>query len=330
MKRKTKVTPTIIGERDIDLHLSNFEHHQKIASICHALSSTTRLKILNLLKNSTLSIQEIASILNIPISSTASHIKILEDAKLVVTESQPGLHGLMRVCTCSMQSFHLQTFDSHTDSANNVTTIDMPVGNYFQCDVIPTCGLADENGIIDSYDNARVFYLPSRTKAQLLWFKQGYIEYRFPNVVNPLLHIHELSFSMEICSEAPGYLENWPSDITVSVNGIELATYTSPGDFGARRGKLTPLVWPNSRTQYGILKTFSLREDGSYLDGELVSSSVTLYDAHIMDKPYISLRIEIKSDAKNIGGINIFGNTYGDYPQGIIMNIIYENSSFTA
>ena len=62
-----------------------------------------------MLKTTPRSLQEIASILNIPLSSAALHIKTLEAAQLVITESQPGFHGSMRVCLCSMQSFHLDT-----------------------------------------------------------------------------------------------------------------------------------------------------------------------------------------------------------------------------
>ena len=259
MAGKSKTPVKIIGERDIELHLSNPEHHTRIAQIGKALSSPIRLNILNILKNTALSLQEIAAILDIPVSSTALHIKILEEAKLIVTETQPGIHGSMRVCISSMQSFHLETFDADADLADNTVSLDMPIGNYFQFDVEPTCGLADETGILDGYDNVRSFYSPAHTKAQLLWFQQGFIEYRFPNLVNPLLKLHELSFCMELCSEAPGFLENWPSDITVSVNNLPVATYCSPGDFGARRGKLTPPAWPNGNTQHGILKTFSVR-----------------------------------------------------------------------
>lgn len=319
-----KKTPVkVIGERDISLHLSNPEHHDEIIKIGKALYSETRLQILEILKNASMSVQEIADTLKIPFSSTALHIKTLEEAKLIVTESQPGVHGSMRVCTCSMQSFFLQTAGGDLDSINKTITIDMPIGNYYQCKIQPTCGLADKHGIIDAYDNAKSFYSPARTRAQLLWFHSGYVEYRFPNLSNSLLDLHEISFCMEICSEAPGYLEDWPSDITVSINDIEVATYCSPGDYGARRGKLTPPSWPNGRTQYGILKTFSIREDGGYIDGQLVNHKVNLNQLNFMESPYISLKIQIKEDADNIGGINLFGAEYGDYPQGIIMNLIY-------
>lgn len=323
MAVKEKRTIRIIGERNICLHLSNPDHQERIIKIGKALSSSTRLKILDMLKNTPRSLQEIASILNIPLSSAALHIKTLEEAHLIVTESQPGIRGSMRVCICSMQSFHLETFDAEIDSASKTISVDMPIGSYCNCDISPTCGLADENGAIEAYDTIQSFYTPARTHAQLIWFSKGYLEYRFPNICNPLLPLGEISFSMEICSEAPGFLENWPSDITVSINGIEVGTFHSPGDFGSRRGKLTPPVWPNGNTQYGLLKTFSVRENGSFLDGKPENPLIGLKDLKLGDQPFISLKIEIKDDAKNIGGINIFGEKYGDHPQGIVMNLTY-------
>ena len=128
---------------------------------------------------------------------------------------------------------------------------------------------------------------------------------------------------MEICSEAPGFLENWPSDITVFINEVEVGTFHSPGDFGARRGRLTPPVWPNGNTQYGFLKTFSVRENGSFLDGKPENPMISLKDLSLGEKPYISLKIAVLDNAKNAGGVNIFGEKYGDYPQGIIMNLTY-------
>ncbi|MEW4413566.1 helix-turn-helix domain-containing protein [Clostridium sp. AN503] len=323
MSEKEKKPVRIIGERNISLHLSNQEHHERICQIGKAISSPARLQILGLLKNAVMSVQELADTLHIPISSAALHIKNLEEAGLIITETQPGKHGSMRVCTCSMQSFFLQNSDTDADSASNSIFMDMPVGNYYQWDIQPTCGLADENGIIDGYDDVRTFYSPARGRAQLLWFHSGYIEYRFPNIGNPLLSPSEISFQMEICSEAPGYLEHWPSDITISINGHEVGTYCSPGDYGARRGNLTPLCWPNGRTQYGILKTFSVREHGGYIDGALVNQQLGLKQLKLNEQQYISLRIQIKETAHNIGGINLFGEKYGDYPQGIVMSLVY-------
>lgn len=324
MTSREKHNVKIIGERNIHRHLGNPEHHDSIIKIGKALSSPVRLQILSMLRNTSRSLQEIAYILDIPLSSAALHIKTLEEARLVVTETQPGVHGSMRVCTCSLETFHLETFDSAIDSVNKTISMDMPIGNYYDCQVQPTCGLADENGPIDTYDSPRSFYSPVRSRAQLIWFQRGFIEYRFPNIHNRLLTLNDISFCLEICSEAPGYLENWPSDITAYINGVEAATYFSPGDYGARRGKLTPPAWPNGNTQYGMLKNFSLKNSGSYLDGQLVNPVIGLKDIAIEDKPYISFKLGFKDGAKHVGGINIFGEKYGDYPQGIIMNLTYQ------
>ena len=320
---KAKEPVKIVGERDIELNISNPDHHERIAVIGKALSSPARLNILNLLKNATLSIQEIADILSLPVSSTAAHIKCLEEARLVVTETQPGAHGSMRVCVCSLQKFTVETFGAESDVQDHSVMVDMPVGHYYQCSVEPTCGLADEHDGFRPYDTPAAFYSPQRVNAQLLWFQQGYVEYRFQNLHNQLLWLQELSFTMELCSEAPGYLEVWPSDITVSVNGVEITTYCSPGDFGARRGRITPDYWPNGRTQYGLLKNFAIRRDGCYLDKVLVNPSVCLDDLKLEEKPYISLTIAVKKDARNVGGINLFGEKFGDYEQGIVMRMVY-------
>lgn len=325
MSPREKHNIRISQHRDISLDLGNPDHFERITNIGKALSTPVRLDILNILKNTPRSLQEIASLLNIPLSSTAQHIKTLEKAGLVISENQPGTRGSMRVCVCSFNSFLLTSFNADVDSADKTVSLEMPVGNYFDCWIapIPTCGLADENGAIGAYDSAQTFYSPQRTNAQLIWFTKGYIEYRFPNILNQLLEIEEISFSLELCSEAAGFLEDWPSDITISINGVETVTYLSPGDFGARRGKLTPKAWANGATQYGLLKTFAVKKDGCYIDKQRIHSKITVDDLHLTASSHISFKIEIKENAEHIGGVNLFGEKFGDYPQGIIMAITY-------
>ncbi len=324
MSKREKHNIRISQHRDITLHLGNPDHTDRIVKIGKALSSPIRIQMLDLLKSTPLSLQEIADFLNLPLSSTSLHIQKLEEAGLIITENQPGTRGSMRVCVCSFSTFFLTMFNADVNSIDKTVSTEMPIGNYFDCNIYPTCGIADENGAIGAYDSVQIFFSPQRAQAQLIWFSKGYLEYRFPNLINPLLKLEEISFSMELCSEAAGFLENWPSDITISINGIEIATYLSPGDFGARRGKLTPEIWANGSTQYGLLKIFSVKNDGCYLDGQRQTTKVTIKDLQLQKNPYISLKIEVKEDAKHLGGVNIFGKKFGDYPQGIIMNITYE------
>ena len=73
--------------------------------------------------------------------------------------------------------------------------------------------------------------------AGLIWFTRGYVEYKFPNNTKLLnTQVNAVEFSMELSSEVPGTAADWPSDITFSINQIDIGTWTSPGDFGDQRG----------------------------------------------------------------------------------------------
>ena len=77
-----------------------------------------------------------------------------------------------------------------------------------------------------------------------------------------------------------------------------------------------------TKTQYGCLKTWSIRDEGTYLDGSRVSQT-RLEEYRLAELPYISVRLGIKPDAEYQGGVNIFGETFGDYPQNILLKFFY-------
>ena len=184
------------------------------------------------------------------------------------------------------------------------------------------CGMASENAIIGFDDMPGFFFSPERLNAQIIWFSKGYIEYRIPNYMLKDKQVSAVSFSLELCSEAPNYRNDWKSDITFWVNGVELATYSSPGDFGGRRGRLNPEWWSDYSSQYGIVKTLRITEKGVYLDETPVHTH-TIDKLELKKGDYITFRIGIKEDAKNQGGINIFGEKFGDFAQGLVYLIDY-------
>ena len=202
----------------------------------------------------------------------------------------------------------------------------MPVGNYVDCQVAPTCGLLTEFGVIGQLDNPVAFYEPDRVHAQLLWFRHGYVEYRFPNRLPAHTVPESVQVSLELCSEALLHNNDWPSDITMWINGQEVGTWTSPADFGGQRGALTPDWWETWNTQYGILKTWEVRKNGSYIDGEQVAP-VTLDDLALAQQPYVTVRIGVKDAARHQGGVNIFGRKFGNHPQDIVLRLVYTLAS---
>jgi predicted transcriptional regulator len=131
--------------------------------------------------------------------------------------------------------------------------------------------------------------------------------------------------SLEVCSEAPLHNDDWPSDVTMWVNGVEIGTWTSPGDFGGERGALTPTWWEEWNSQFGLLKLWKVTEEGTYVDGMRVSN-ICLDDLKVGVGGFISMRIGVKSSAVNVGGLNIFGRRFGNYPQDIMMRLRFRPS----
>jgi predicted transcriptional regulator len=165
-------------------------------------------------------------------------------------------------------------------------------------------------------DDPSTFYEPDRIYAQLLWFRRGYVEYRFPNRLPPNVVLDDIEVSFEVCSEAPLHHSDWPSDITVWIGNIEVGTWTSPADFGGERGALTPVWWDSQNSQYGLLKVWKVTNEGSFVDGVQVSK-VSLSNLTLKSSEPIPVRIGIRENAANVGGINLFGSKFGNYPQDI-------------
>lgn len=299
----------------------NLDDSEKLSSIGRALSASTRIEILQLLCNNDMNINEIAEYLGIPQSSAATHVKVLEESKLIKTALQPGVRGSMKLCSKTIDTIDI-SLSSVIEELERKEVIHMPIGNYVDYKVEPTCGIVSEKGPIGQEDEPRCFYHPERYKAKLLWFGKGYVEYRFPNDILKKVKEKRLDISMELCSEDHEYNLNFPSDITLWINGIDAGTFSCKSDFGGRRGTLNPEWWPNKNTQYGVLKTWSLRQEGTFIDDEMIHKTpISSYKLGQME--YISVRLGIKEEAKYQGGVNLFGDCFGDYPQHIKMIIFY-------
>ena len=289
--------------------------------ILKALGSKPRIQVLELLRDRVLNVSEIAEALDMPLSTANLHIRNLEKAGLLMSELKPGERGVQKACSRVYDLIIIQ-LPHGSPAEEQMVEQTMPIGAFVACEVNPTCGLASEQGIIGLFDDAASFYEPQRVEAQLLWFHHGHVEYRFPNRLPPGSVLDSLQLSMEICSEAPLHHADWPSDITLWLNEVEIGTWTSPGDFGGQRGVLTPEWWETWNSQYGLLKVWQVNGEGSYIDG-LHLSNVTLTQLQLDKQPFIAIKIGVKVDAKHVGGLNIFGQKFGNYPQDISLRLRY-------
>lgn len=290
--------------------------------VIRGLASEVRVSILKLLRRGgELNVNQIAEELGLPQSTVSSNLQILEDAGLISTVTRKARKGSQKVCRTAFTEILVGFRDEMQDASEGAIEVAMPLGLYTSCDVTGPCGLCSADGVIGLLDVPETFLDPDRMKAGLLWFTRGYVEYQFPN--NTKLNRSKpgaIEFSLELSSEVPGTAADWPSDIFVEVNGIDVGTWTSPGDFGDKRGVYTPDWWKLSGSQYGKLKNWRVNGEGSFIDGMRISD-VTLDDLKLDSHRSIRIRIGVREDADHPGGINIFGRGFGNYDQDIVMRI---------
>jgi predicted transcriptional regulator len=290
--------------------------------ILHGLASPVRLRILRLLlRQGSLNINQISEALELPQSTIATNVQVLEDAELVATTLGKAAKGQQKICTARYAEIVVKLDPESPSRDNNVVDVEMPLGLYTNCNVSAPCGLCSTERVLGVLDVPEFFLDPSRVQASLLWFGRGHVEYKFPNNAKVLkAKIETLEFSMELSSEVPGTNTDWPSDITLWVNDRKLGTWTCPGDYGDRRGKFTPLWWKLEGSQYGILTTWRVTSKGTFL-GDDKLSNVTLRDLLLDQHHSIRLKIGIDDRSARPGGVNIFGRGFSNHNQDVRMRL---------
>jgi predicted transcriptional regulator len=290
-------------------------------AVLRALASGPRRRILRLLDDKLRNVSEIAEALGMPVSTANLHVSVLEEAGLLLTERRPAARGSQKLCIRAFDDVAV-VFARGLREAGEMAEVAVPLGSFVACDVGPSCGLASATGIIGLFDDPASFYDAGRGDAQLVWFHHGFVEYRVAHRLPPSAHLESIHVSCEVCSEAPLHHDDWPSDVTVALNDVEVGTWTSPADFGGQRGLLTPAWWEDRNSQFGLLKVWQVNERGGWVDGIRVSN-VTVSDLEVLAKPYLSVRIGVRPDARHVGGVNLFGRHFGNYPQDLVVRLKY-------
>jgi len=293
---------------------------EKSLPVYEALASPVRLRILRLLANRPMNIKELAAAVGLSSAIMTMHVRKLSECGLVVTQMAPGKSGLQKICSLAVTSADIH-FPVQATAERKSYRVEIPVGHYSDFHIEPTCGIATTAKIIGSFDDPRYFWDPERIDAAILWFGTGFIEYKTPNYLLSSQEPEEFVFTMELASEAPGTRDDYPSDITFTLNGMQLGTWTSPGDYGDQLGKYTPDWWPRQANQYGLLKRLRITGDGTYMDG-LKMSDITFRDIDIRQKQW-TFRLSVEPDARYPGGLTLFGKGFGNYGEHPSAEVFY-------
>ena len=81
-----------------------------VPTVAKALASKTRWNILKILSQEKLDVSRIAKKLNQTEANISAQIKILENAKLIKSNYEPGLHGVRKVCEPNKQKVIFQVY----------------------------------------------------------------------------------------------------------------------------------------------------------------------------------------------------------------------------
>lgn len=302
------------------LHIKRIEDG---AELFKALGSNIRISILRLLiDNENMSMNEIAQSLGISNGALTSHVKMLEETGLIKTDTVHSTHGNQKMCSVNVDQILVDIDGDGDDKQDQIFTEEIPIGHFANYNVFPTCGISTTKALIGEVDDPRYFAHPDRINAGILWFGKGSIEYLIPNLLPSNTQIDQLTLSFEIASEAPGVFNNWPSDITFRLNGVNIGTWTSPGDFGDVRGIFTPDWWFENWNQYGLLKMLAINKKGTFIDG-LKISDVNVKQLKLDYKSTLRFEFAVEDASEHVGGFTLYGTGFGNYNQDIKVQIAY-------
>ncbi|KUP24557.1 ArsR family transcriptional regulator [Paenibacillus sp. DMB5] len=289
--------------------------------VYEALASEVRLRIIDLLGTEEMHIKELAERLYLSSAIVSSHVTKLQKAGIVSSQMKRIDGGTYKYCSLSANFLQIK-LSGAKGIARKVVEVSVPVGHYTDLQAFPTCGIATTDKLIGYYDDPRYFLDPERVDAGILWFAKGYAEYKVPNYLFMDQKVQEIEISLELGSEAPNVNEKWPSEILFALNGHDLGKWTSPGDFGVMRGRLTPSWWNSDVNQYGLLKVLRVNRRGTYIDGQQISS-VTLDDV-CWQKDQWTFRLTAEDSTRRRGGLTLYGRGFGNYEQDIVFRVYYE------
>lgn len=300
-----------------------FKSLSDAAEVFKALSTPMRLKIMEMIyEDSDLSMNDLAKALDLTNSAISMHVDKLEHAGLVTLQTKAGKRGNMKIVKPCHDRLIIDM--ALQKEIRKYYQDDIRIGHFTNYEIAPTCGISTHEQIIGTLDDPRYFSFPERFDAGILWFGSGFIEYNLANHLKPGQTITELQISFEVSSEFPGFNNDYPSDIYFTLNDTRLGVYVSPGDYGERKGFVTPDWWPDQLNQYGLLKTLIINKEGTYIDGSDQISTVTIDDLHIDYTSSLIFRFEVPKDTTNCGGFTLFGEDFGDHNQALRIKTFYE------
>ena len=324
-----------------------FIEGKNVTRIVKALSNEKRIEILNILTEGECNIRELTEKLGLSKTAVLAHVKLLEETGFITTSFMAGTIGNQKLCKKVYDRLIFDfTLKKRISDQLEYTESITPVGNFFDFDAHPPCGLASKENVIKKWDDPDVFLSNDRMEASLVWTTFGFLCYKLP--LPRIFSINSAGVMLEIILEIsalgdvvynstfikPEHISSEQitegiSDVTFWVNGQEAGMFTtreiSRGDgsypdktkYKRERGKYTPKWFLGSF--YGEVVEILITNTGTFING--TKTSELTFDDYEVAGSYVDFKIGIKDDAKQISGFNVFGENFGNHPRDIILRL---------
>lgn len=295
---------------------------ERLCRVARAFSSAQRLEIMELLtEHNAMKVSDVAKTLKMSTSTVAMHISVLEEAGLIASERQPSIRGTMKMCTRIKQEVVFQV-KRQAGPDYRVYAQQLPIGAYSAArDIVAPCGIAAQSGPVGPYNNAKSFYMAERLEAGLLWLREGALEYQFAMLGAEDVTLRWLEVTFEVCSQVEVEQNCWQGHVQVSVNGKPLGTVLCGCEPKGRRGAYNPGWWPDIATQYGKLLTYRVDGTGTWAQNKKIGDT-RIGDLGLLSRDAVNVTIEVPHVEGSVG-INLFGHSFGDFNQGLQLQIGY-------
>ena len=141
---------------------------EQAVPVFKALGSDIRIRLIQtLLEHQEMNMNELASSLGITNGALTSHVKKLEEAGILAILPEHSGHGNQKVCRINVDKILVDIASNNDSPAEDSYSIDIPIGNYFNYSVYPTCGLSTTDNLIGEVDDPRYFAHPSHVDAKM-------------------------------------------------------------------------------------------------------------------------------------------------------------------
>ena len=152
-------------------HITELSASESVA-LFRALGSEPRARIVELLADGDMNINELSLALGLAQPSVSKHVQILEEAGLVVSDYLAGPQGMQKRCRRVHERI-LVEMEGRRRREDGIAEIEVPIGMFAQAEIVPTCGLATREKMIGLLDSSLSFFMPERANAEILWTSVG-------------------------------------------------------------------------------------------------------------------------------------------------------------